>query len=171
MNIQNVISLILAPVVMISSCTLFMNGLLQRYDSLSARLRAMHIEHMELIHLIQKENSENPSDPREINALRDLNRERLKELEFEMPHLLTRHKLQWNAILAAEITIGVLVLSMFEIGFHAITRISWLEMAAMFTLMLGALIFLTCIMITAFEFAASPKSIVFEVQHGLKLSK
>ncbi|GER85938.1 hypothetical protein KDW_01000 [Dictyobacter vulcani] len=154
-----------------------MNGLLQRYDSLSARLRAMHVEHMELIHLIQKESEENKNDPREIGALRELNfnlnlnKERLKELEFEMPHLLKRHKLQWNAILAAETTIGILVLSMFEIGFHAITHIDWMQMVAMFTLMAGALVFFICIMITAFEFAFSPKSVVFEVQHGLKLSQ
>ncbi|GCE16495.1 DUF2721 domain-containing protein [Dictyobacter kobayashii] len=170
-NIQNVISLILAPVVMISSCTLFMNGLLQRYDSLSARLRAMHAEHMTLLRTIREENSANQCDPREINNLCNLNKERLNELETEMPHLLKRHRLQWNAILAAEISIGTLVFSMFEIGFHVITHMPWVEPAALFTLLVGALVFLTCIMITAVEFATSPKAVTFEIKNGLELSR
>lgn len=170
-NIQNVISLILAPVVMISSCTLFMNGLLQRYDSLSARLRAMHIEHMELLRAIREENAANQCDPRETGSLCNFNKERLVELESEMPHLLKRHRLQWHAILAAEISIGTLVLSMFEIGFHVITHMPWVESVALFTLLVGALVFLTCIMITAVEFTTSPKAVTFEVNHGLELGR
>ncbi|GCE02930.1 DUF2721 domain-containing protein [Dictyobacter aurantiacus] len=170
-NIQNVISLILAPVVMISSCTLFMNGLLQRYDSLSARLRALHIEHMELLRSLQQEHAANQCDPRETGSLCNLSKERLVELESEMPHLLKRHRLQWNAILAAEISIGLLVFSMFEIGFHVISHMPWVEPAALFTLLMGALVFLTCIMITAVEFATSPKAVTFEVKHGLELGR
>ncbi|GHO82965.1 DUF2721 domain-containing protein [Dictyobacter formicarum] len=170
-NIQNVISLILAPVVMISSCTLFMNGLLQRYDSLSARLRAMHLEHMELLRAIRKENAANQCDTRDTGSLCNFSKERLAELESEMPHLLKRHWLQWNAILAAEISIGILVFSMFEIGFHVITHMPWVEPAALFTLLVGALVFLTCIMITAVEFTTSPKAVTFEIKHGLELGR
>jgi hypothetical protein len=47
--IVRTISLILAPVVMITSCVLLLNGLLTRYEVISTRMRAMHRERLELL--------------------------------------------------------------------------------------------------------------------------
>src|SRR5713101_1638720 len=51
MNIDTTIrtiSLIVAPVVMVSSCALFLNGLLQRYHAISSTMRMMHRERLDL---------------------------------------------------------------------------------------------------------------------------
>ena len=52
-TIVRTISLILAPVVMISSCAIFLNGLITRYESTSVRMRAMHRERLELLYEVQ----------------------------------------------------------------------------------------------------------------------
>ncbi len=51
-TIIRAISLILAPVVMISSCAIFLNGLLGHYRDISAPLRAMHRERLEFLQTV-----------------------------------------------------------------------------------------------------------------------
>lgn len=43
------IGTILAPVVIVTSCSIFMNGLFTRYESVSARMRSVHRERLDLL--------------------------------------------------------------------------------------------------------------------------
>ncbi len=59
--IVRTISLILAPVVMITSCVLLLNGLLTRYEVISARMRAMHRERLDLLQVMDSKTSSGES--------------------------------------------------------------------------------------------------------------
>ena len=80
------ISLILAPVVMITSCALFLNGLLARYEFISNRMRTMHRERLELLETLGDSAGSDKPTPGFI-------KQRVSEIEIELPNILRRHKL------------------------------------------------------------------------------
>lgn len=168
MSIQTSISLILAPVVMISCTTLFLNGLFQRYDSLANRMRAMHIEQLDLLRILRNNAQKQAKD---TDSCDEFNRERLREIELQLPKLLHRYRMMPNAMLASEISIGVLVLSMFVISAAVIAQILWLQGIAVLTLPFGAAIFLASVMVNAMESKNSPREINFEVLHSFSIGK
>ena len=51
-TIIRTINLILAPVVMVTSCAIVLNGLFGHYENIAARLRAMHRERLELLQTV-----------------------------------------------------------------------------------------------------------------------
>ena len=87
------ISLILAPAVMITSCAILLNGIVTRYESVSVRMRAMHRERLELLQGLG--NTTNRVVP-----TGEFNTRRIHEIEVQLLHLLQRHKLIRNAVLA-----------------------------------------------------------------------
>ena len=81
------ISLILAPVVMVTSCALFLNGLLQRYHAISSTMRAMHRERLDLLRAAGK------SITGALESIDGVTAERLHEIEIQLPKMLQRHNL------------------------------------------------------------------------------
>ena len=82
--IGQIIQFIVAPVVMISSCALILNGLLARYGAINDRLRLMTHERLELLRT-------DKNDP--------LTAERVSEIDRQIPILLHRHKQLHDAVL------------------------------------------------------------------------
>src|SRR5579859_5450525 len=105
-EIIRTISLVLAPVVMISCCTLFLNGQLQRYDSISVRMRAMTQERLEIL----REASNSVTGA--LDAVDGLNELRLREIEAQLPHLLKRHHMVHRATLTIGLAIMIFFISM-----------------------------------------------------------
>src|SRR5689334_1681673 len=97
------IQLIIAPVVMISSCAILLTGLLGRYAAVNDRLRAMARERLEIWHSGARD------APFQV--------ERLCEIDTQMPDLLRRHRLIHHAVLSVFCAILVFVSSMFIIAF------------------------------------------------------
>src|SRR4051812_48031474 len=73
------LQLIIAPVVMISSCALLLTGLLGRYAAVNDRLRAMARERLDLWH------SDIDGD--------GFKTERLHQIDQQIPDLLRRHRM------------------------------------------------------------------------------
>ena len=97
------IQLILAPVVMVTSCAILLGGLLGRYAAINDRLRAMNRERLDLWY---------------AGATQDaFHMERLREIDAQMPDLLRRHKFVHNSVLAIFAAILIFVASMFVIAF------------------------------------------------------
>jgi len=163
-TIVRTISLILAPVVMISSCSIFLNGLLTHYDSISARMRAMHHERLELLEALGNRSSS-------TGPTLGFSTQRIHEIEVQLPSLLLRHKMIHNSVLVITATIAILVASMFIIAASALTNSTLLAILALFTFLIGTASLLAGVILTTLELSRSQREVDFEVQHGLSLKK
>jgi hypothetical protein len=155
-TITRTIQLILAPVVMVSACAIFVGGLLSHYEAINARMRTMARELLEI-----------------LRGGGDVDRflaERLDELDAQLPHLLQRHALVHHALLAAYFGILILVASMCAIAFSAVTAAEWLVVLVLAMFVAGILAMLLSVVLIALEVRTSQRAVTFEVQRVLRLA-
>src|SRR2546425_11456317 len=148
MNIDTTIrtiSLIVAPVVMVSSCALFLNGLLQRYHAISNAMRMMHRERFDLLRATGE------SMTGALSHIDGLATERLHEIEIQLPSMLMRYNLLRNAILVVDIAVLIFVASMFVIAAANITGSSWIGIVALVCFLTGMGVLLLGVAITTVE--------------------
>src|SRR5579883_2348490 len=100
-TVARIIQTILPPVVMVTSCALVLNGLLQRYAAVNDRLRAMARERLDLVRAAGGELQASLSDADSYT------RERLREIDHQIPDLLHRHSLIRDALLTVYLAIVV----------------------------------------------------------------
>ncbi len=158
------ISLILAPAVMISSCAIFLNGIITRYESVGARMRAMHHERLELLHGLEHTTSSGVPGV-------GFSTHRIHEIEVQLPRLLRRHKLLRNAVLTENTAIVLFVASMFSIALAALTNSTLIANAALLIFLIGTGALLVGVIITTLELSRSQLEVAFEIQDGLMLKK
>jgi len=163
-SIIRTISLILAPAVMISSCAIFLNGIITRYESVSARMRAMHHERLELLQGWEHTTSNGVS----TDGFRT---HRIHEIEVQLPRLLHRHRLLRNAVLTENAAIACFVTSMVIIALAALTNSSPIATAALLIFLIGTGALLVGVIITTLELSRSQREVAYEIQDGLKLRK
>jgi hypothetical protein len=109
------IGFILAPVVMISSRAIFLNGIITRYESVNTRMRAMQHVRLELLQgLGQATRSDVPTDGYRTH--------RIREIEVQLPQLLHLHKLLRNAVVTENAAIACFVTCMVIIALAALTN-------------------------------------------------
>jgi hypothetical protein len=150
------LQLILAPVVMISSAAVLLNGLLTHYGEVNGRVRDMNRERLELVRSL-----DSASDPLQL--------ERLTEIDHQLPDLLHRHRLIHDAVLAVYYAIVVLVVSMFADGVTAVSEISWLGLGVLGLLLLGTGVLLVGVLLTTLEIRVARRSIVYETERSMRL--
>ncbi len=168
MNIDTTIrtiSLIVAPVVMVSSCALFLNGLLQRYHAISSTMRMMHRERLDLLRATGKSVTD------ALASIDGITAERLHEIETQLPNMLLRHNLIRNAVLVVDVAILVFVLSMFIIAVANMTNSSWMAIIALLCFLVGMGVLLLGVAITTIEVYRSQRELAYEIRHGLSLGK
>jgi hypothetical protein len=166
MNIQEIvsaISLILAPVVMVSCCILFLNGQLQRYDALANRIRAMNQERFTLLREID---NDVPSALEGIDGFRKL---RIQEIETQIPHLLRRHLMLHRAALTIGSAILICILSMFLIAMSVLLKSPIIAIIALCTFLMATTAILLGGTMIMFELYLSHLSLRYEVMHELSL--
>jgi Protein of unknown function (DUF2721) len=161
-SIIRTISLILAPAVMISSCAIFLNGIITRYESVSARMRAMHHERLELLHQLEQTKGSGVSTD-------NFSTHRIHEIEVQLPRLLYRHKLLRNAVLTENTAIACFVTSMVCIALAALTNASLIATASLVIFLIGTATLLGGVVITTLELSRSQREVAYEIQDGLKL--
>jgi hypothetical protein len=154
-TITRTIQLILAPVVMVSACAVFVGGLLSHYEAINLRMRTMARERLELL--------------RSSTVGDRLFSERLAELDIQLPQLLQRHALVHHALLAAYTGILILVASMCAIAFSAVTATEWLVSLVLAMFVAGILSILLSVVLIAVEVRISQRAVSFEVQRVLRL--
>ena len=163
-SIIRTISLILAPAVMISSCAIFLNGIITRYESVGARMRVMHHERLELLQGLDHITSSGASTD-------GFSTHRIHEIEVQLPRLLHQHKLLRNAVLTENTAIAFFVTSMVIIALAALTNSSLIATAALLSFLIGTGALLVGVIITTLELSRSQREVAYEIQDGLKLKK
>jgi hypothetical protein len=163
-TIVRTINLILAPVVMITSCVLFLNGLLTRYETVSSRMRSMHRERLELLQTSDK-------NTHSIEHAESLNTQRICEIETQLPNMLLRHKMIRNAVLTINTAILIFIISMFIIADATIANSPTAAAIALFTFLIGTGALLIGVIITTAELYRSQREVAYEIQDGLKIGK
>ena len=156
-TIMRTIQLILAPVVMVSACAVFVGGLLSHYEAINGRMRTMARERLELLR--------GPAGGDRFV------KERLSEIDRQLPQLLQRHALVHHSLLAAYSGILILVASMCAIAFSAVTAAEWLVALVLAMFVGGIVAILVSIILIALEVRISQRAVAFEVQRVLQLDE
>ncbi len=164
-TITHTISLILAPVVMISSCAIFLNGLFGHYQTIAARLRAMHRERLELLQTV------GTSTTAEVSVDIIVQRIRILEIDTQLPNMLRRHKLIRNAVVAIGVAISIFITSMFIIALATAANSPLAAVIALLAFLIGTGALLVGVITTTVELYRSHREVSYEIQHGMSLKK
>jgi hypothetical protein len=162
-TIIRTISLILAPVVMVSSCAIFLNGLFGHYQTISARLRAMHRERLELLQTVDV----STAAKRPVN----ITIQRILEIDTQLPKMLRRHELMRDAVVAICGAVCIFITSMFIIALASATNSSLAAVIALIAFLLGTGALLVGVITTTIELYQSHREVSYEIQHGLSLKQ
>jgi len=154
--IARIIQVIIAPVVMITSCSVMLNGLLGHYAAINVGIRAMVRERLDLLRAKMDDS---------------IRSERLQEIDTEMPQLLRRHRLVRNATLAIYSAILIFVVDMFSIAMSAVTDLAWITGAVLILFLGGTAAMLLGTALIAMEIRSSHQAVEFEVQRVLSLDR
>jgi small-conductance mechanosensitive channel len=158
--IGRLIQLIVAPVVMISSAAVLLNGLFTHFGEVNGRIRELDTERFTLVHTI----SQSTRDDRLID-------ERLEQIDHQLPRLLHRHGLIQAAILTIYYAILALVVTMFVVAAAALTELAWLATATLVLLLLGTAILLYGLVLTTSEIRVARESVLYETQRVMALGR
>lgn len=152
------IQFVLAPVVMITSCGIIVNGILTRYGQISDRMRAMTRERLELICGSTVQQSAGAAESGRYAA------ERLTEIDHQLPALLLRHTLLRNCLQALYLAILVFVVSMFVIGVAAWANTSTAAFAALLVFFAGQVMLLVGLFWNVKEIRISNQAVEYEAR-------
>ncbi|MGZ3678499.1 MAG: DUF2721 domain-containing protein [Ktedonobacterales bacterium] len=162
-DLARIIQIILAPVVMITSCGIIVGGILSQHAAINDRIRALAHERLDL--LTAPDGTLNLSQTMAHPA----HAERLSEIDAEIPRLVRRHVLVRNAALALYGAIAILVISMFAIAIAVLQSGPVLRTIALVIFLLGTASALLGIILMAYELRISHDAIHYEVQRMLDL--
>jgi hypothetical protein len=151
------IQLILAPVVMVSACGILLTGMLGHYGNINDRIRRLTTERLELSQV-------RPAEGHEVLA-----RERLTEIDHQVPMLIGRHRQVHHAILLANSAVAILVVSMFIIAAAALTDSSATGTAALFVFLAGTAAVMGSAIFMALEVRSSHQSVSYEGMRVIEL--
>jgi hypothetical protein len=157
------IQFILAPVVMITSCAVLLNGLLARYAAVNDRLRTMDHERFDLL---VRSVALGSSEANHEKALVD---ERLDEIDTQLPILLRRHQVLRDGLLALYGAILVFVAAMFAIATVVIASLPAVTYGALVLFLLGNALLLFSVLLIVIEVRMSHRALRYEVGRLLRL--
>ena len=155
-TVGQIIQLILAPVVMITSCSLVLGGLVTRYGSINDRLRLMAQERLQLI---RSEHSDNLSE------------ERLTEIDQQLPDLLRRHKQVHDAVLLVYLATFMFLCDMFVIALLVVSGLAWISSLVLVFFLGGLLALMIAVAIAVLEIYRSHFAVRFEVERIAMLKR
>ena len=164
-EVTRTIGLIVAPTVMISCCTVFLNGQLQRYDAISARMRLMNQERFEILRTLGNDISAAPDSIDGVDKLR------FCEIEAQLPHLLKRHKLLHHAALIIGLAILLFVICMFIVALAAVLHSDQIAIIALSIFLGGMVTVLAGSVVVMLEIYKSHFSVRYEVLHALSFGE
>jgi hypothetical protein len=156
-TVSRTIQLILAPVVMVSACSILVGGLQAHYASINDRLRAMTRERLDLLRGLHGDPGKGAGEADRF-AL-----ERLEEIAHQVPDLLFRHRRVHDAVLAVYAAILIFVASMFVIAFTAAVDADLTATAALLVFPMGVGALLVGVVFIAVEVRISHRALQYEV--------
>ena len=163
--ITRIIQLILAPVVMVTSCAILVGGMLTHYAAINDRLRSLARERLALLQGTEGTLSV-------VSVAGDaFKTERLLEIDKQLPSLLWRHKLVHHAVMAIYGAIAVFVASMFVIAFAVVPQSVGLATAALALFLIGTAVVLVGVVFIVAEVRTSNDAVRYEVQRVMSLGE
>lgn len=151
------ISAMVAPVVLISTGALLSNGLLVIYAATNDRMRQMTRERLD----IRTTSTGELLTAAECSAS---GRERLAEIDEQLPMILRRHRLTRQAVLLIYTGIGVFVLSVIGIAVAVTQHSEAFAGAALGLVLMGSAVMLAGLLIAARSLAESADAISYAVR-------
>ena len=159
------IGAMIAPVVMVTSCLIFLNGLFTRYESISFRMRAMHRERLDMM-----DAAAGMLDDGGAGSIKSRQLRRIEQMERQLPGLLRRHRGVRDAVTAVSVALIALVSSMFLIAGAQIAQLPALDLPALGAFLLGTAAFLVSVVINTRELFRSQREVAYEVEDGLRMT-
>ena len=160
--VAHIIQSILAPVLMINACVISVGALFTRYGGINDRLRTMALERLALL----REQRDHILSIGQNFLLR----ERLQEIDTQIPNLLRRHRLAHHAVVIIYIAVCVFVADMFTIAVSLTTDTTWASSLALLIFLLGISLMLVSIFFTVLEVSTSRGIVIYEVERVMNLS-
>lgn len=156
------IQAMVAPVVLITAAAILSGALLTTYGSVNDRMRAMDRERLETL----------TGAGGTLLSAADVpasGRERLTQIDAQLPMLLRRHRLIHNAVLLLFAAVAVLVLSVIVIAVAVTNRSGAAGTVALVLVLAGTVTLLGGLLLAARSIMISAEAIDYEVQRTLSL--
>jgi hypothetical protein len=156
------IQAMVAPVVLITTGAILSGGILNLYGSVNDRMRIMTRERREIL----------TGSTGTLLSKADVNaggRERLGEIDTQLPLLRRRHHLLRDGVLTIFLSIAVLVLSVIIIGAAVTSDSDAVSIAALCLVLVGTTVLLVGLLLVARSIMVSSDAIDAEVQRTLSL--
>jgi len=151
-----------APVVLITTAAILSGALLGMYGSVNDRMRAMDHERLEIL----------TGAGGALLSAADVSasdRERLTQIDTQLPMLLRRHRLLHNAVLLIYAGVAVLVLSVIAIAVAVTNRSGAVGTVALVLVLAGTVTILGGLLFAARSIMISADAIDYEVKRSLSL--
>jgi Protein of unknown function (DUF2721) len=156
------IQAMVAPVVLITTAAILSGALLGMYGSVNDRMRAMDRERLETLTGVGGTLLSAADVPAS-------GRERLTQIDTQLPILLRRHRLIHNAVLLIFAAVAVLVLSVIVIAVAVTNRSGAAGTVALVLVLAGTVTLLGGLLLAARSIMISAQAIDYEVQRSLSL--
>ncbi|KAF3883990.1 MULTISPECIES: DUF2721 domain-containing protein [Nostocales] len=145
-----IIQTIIAPTVLITACAIILNGIIGQYNTIGSRLSSLAHERLELL---QK------------NAFEDfLGRERLQEIDIQLPTLGHRYRLLQYTALIIHASVMIFLLTMVAIAISVSLSSQWFASSAVILFFSGILVLILGLLLIAIEIRISHKAVCYEVK-------
>ena len=164
MNLTTVtaIQAMVAPVVLITTAAILSGALVSMYGSVNDRMRAMNRERLGIL----------TGAGGTLLSAADVpasGRERLTQIDTQLPMLLRRHRLLHNAVLLIYAGVAVLVLSVIAIAVAVTNRSGAAGTAALVLVLAGTAVLLGGLLFAARSIVISMDAIDYEVRRALSV--
>jgi hypothetical protein len=156
-TVSRTIQFIIAPAVMISACAIILGGVLSRYAAINDRLRALAKERMDMVRVMHAQ------------TVDMLTKERLSQIDVQLPDLLRRHKLIHDAVFVLYCAMLTYILTMLVIALAAQLDSAWIATMALGIFLVGTTVLAGSIFLTILEVRISQRAVSFEVRQILDL--
>jgi hypothetical protein len=156
------IQAMVAPVVLITTAAILSGALLTMYGSVNDRMRAMDRERLDIL-------TGTAGTLLSAAEVPPAGRERLTQVDAQLPMLLRRHRLLHNAVLVIYAGVAVLVLSVIAIGVAVTGHSGGVGTAALALVLAGTVMLLGGLLFAARSIMISMDAIDYEVRRALSL--
>jgi hypothetical protein len=156
------ISAMVAPVVLITTSALLSNGLLAVYGSVNDRMREMTSERLALL----SGSSGEFLSQTELSAVR---RERLAEIDQQLPMLVRRHSLIKHTVLILYVAVAILGLGVIAIAVAVSAHSEGIGNAALGLVLAGTMVLISGLLVAARSLARSNDAISYAVSRTSSL--
>ena len=156
------IEVMVAPVVLITSAALLFGALLAMYTSINDRMRGMTRERREIL-------TEPTGTVLSSASVPASGRERLTQIDTQLPMLLRRHRLLHDAVFLIVAGVAVLVLSVVAIAVAVTNRSGPVGTVALVLVVAGTVTILGGLLLATQSIMISAEAIDYEVKSSLTL--